>query len=330
MTVEVQRATPADALEWVAAWEACPYATFFHSPAWYATWQGYTGGALVPATARLELGEAPPVVVPLAVRSGRLGVWRHYESSPGWTYGGWLAPRELTADQAGAVAAWMARRCPELVWRWNPFAGEPAELGGLAAREDFTHVLDLDGGRAALEQSWSAPRASMGRKIRKARDSGVEVRVAGDVADWDHYDACYRETIDRWGARATTVYARSFFDDLRAHGGDRVRLWIAEHNDRVLAGAICLEASRHVVYWHGAARHEAFPLRALNLLLAEAALDACDRGKRWFDFNPSGGLAGVEHFKESFGARRLASPVVERRTPGSPVRRVLSAIRAWR
>ncbi len=334
MSAGIRRATSADEAEWVAAWESCPYATFFHSPAWYAVWKERTGGALAPCPVRLELDDGPAAVVPLAVRTGRLGLWRHYESSPGWTYGGWLSRDRVSADRGRVVAAWLSERCPELVWRWNPFAGAATALSGLPLRDDHTRVLDLDGGWTAFERGLAERTGDLARKfrydVRRAREGGATARRARGDEDWDAYLACYRASLERWGERATTRYEPAFFASLRAHGGDGVRLWIAEHDGRVVAGALCLDAPLHVAYWHGAARAEDLALRPVHLVLLRAIRDACERGKRWFDFNPSGGLAGVERFKESFGTRVLASPIVERSTPAGRVRRVLSAMTAWR
>jgi hypothetical protein len=48
----------------------------------------------------------------------------------------------------------------------------------------------------------------------------------------------------------------------------------------------------------------------VNLLLHDVIRDACERGFRWFDFNPSGGHEGVAAFKRSFGAECRPAPVV--------------------
>jgi lipid II:glycine glycyltransferase (peptidoglycan interpeptide bridge formation enzyme) len=62
---------------------------------------------------------------------------------------------------------------------------------------------------------------------------------------------------------------------------------------------------RHVVYWHGVTDPSYAHCHPVHVLLATAIEDACGRGLRWFDFNPSGGLDGVEQFKSGFGAKRI-------------------------
>jgi lipid II:glycine glycyltransferase (peptidoglycan interpeptide bridge formation enzyme) len=57
----------------------------------------------------------------------------------------------------------------------------------------------------------------------------------------------------------------------------------------------------HAVYWHGAAHEDALQLRPTHVLHAAIIKDACARGYRYYDFNPSGGLEGVARFKAGFG-----------------------------
>jgi len=93
---------------------------------------------------------------------------------------------------------------------------------------------------------------------------------------------------------------------------------VAELEGEVVAGALCFYARRHAVYWHGAALKRARAARPMNLLIDnllidEVLRDACARDElRWFDFNPSGPLAGVRAFKQHFGARSIACPTVRR------------------
>jgi lipid II:glycine glycyltransferase (peptidoglycan interpeptide bridge formation enzyme) len=62
--------------------------------------------------------------------------------------------------------------------------------------------------------------------------------------------------------------------------------------------------NRHAAYWHAAADREFLAIEAPKLLLSAIIRDACSRQIRYFDFNPSGGHAGVAKFKGYFGARQ--------------------------
>ena len=130
------------------------------------------------------------------------------------------------------------------------------------------------------------------------------MRRANSRDDWRAYFSVFEDSVRRWGERAFAAYDWRLFEELfRRHSPD-VKLWLATVNREVVAGALCLYARRHVVYWHGAALEEHFPKRPVHLLLSDVIEDACERGYRWFDFNPSGPLEGVRAFTDA--ARALA------------------------
>jgi lipid II:glycine glycyltransferase (peptidoglycan interpeptide bridge formation enzyme) len=91
-------------------------------------------------------------------------------------------------------------------------------------------------------------------------------------------------------------------------------LWLALKDRDIIAGALFFYWGKHAVYWHGAASDRHFGLRPNNLLQWEIIKDAARKGYGRFDFNPSGGYAGVEAFKDRFGAARVPSPVLKTRT----------------
>jgi hypothetical protein len=69
-------------------------------------------------------------------------------------------------------------------------------------------------------------------------------------------------------------------------------------------------SKRHVVSWHAATLRDYLRTNVAKAQIFHVISDACSRGYRWFDFNPSAGLEGVQVFKESFDARALPAPLV--------------------
>ncbi len=305
------RGEAVSAAEWDAVWESAPGATFFHSRAWYEAWAQATGGRLEPHARAVALDDGTRAVVVGARRRVALGLARAVESSPAGTFGGWIAPRALTRAEAARVAREVGAGAAAVVWRANPYDAAMVEAARAihGVSDDTTQSVDLRDGMDAVLRRWSKGHRAT---IRQAQRAGVRVRTARDASDWDAYFDVYRDTVDRWGERATVVYGREVFHAIACHGGPRVRLWLAECDDRVVAGALCLESARIVVYWHGAAMRDYFDRRPVHAMLHEAMRDACERGMEWFDFNPSGGLEGVRAFKRGFGAVELPSPVVWR------------------
>jgi GNAT acetyltransferase-like protein len=300
-------ARAATAAEWDAMFAACDHATFFHSREWAEVWQRYTSGQVEPAAWSLSFSDGTSALLPVARMRFHAGLTMHYISSPADTYGGWLSTDELTGPHRELLLAHMRRRMPNLSLRVNPFDAFTAGVNFGAVAHDETHALWLKDDFESIEKGFSRGHRSA---IRAARKNGVTVSLATELEQWKTYYSAYEDSLRRWGTRTSSRYTWSLFDELFRLASPCVRLWIAERDEELLAGALCFYARSHVGWWHGAAFESAFHLRPVNLLLADVIRDASLHGYSWFDFNPSGGHAGVEEFKRRFGARPLAAPVL--------------------
>jgi hypothetical protein len=301
----------ATASEWDAVFTACENATFFHSRDWAEVWQRYTRGRLEPTAWSLSFSDGLTALLPACRTRLRRGLTSRYISSPADTYGGWLSTDELTGEHRELLVAHMRRRMPNLSLRINPFDPSMAKVKFGVVVHDETHALRLTEDVEAIEKRFSrGHRAS----IRAARRNGVTVSLATELEQWKNYYSAYEDSLRRWGPRASSRYTWPLFDHLYRLASPRVRLWIAGQEGELLGGALCFYARSHVCWWHGAAFESAFHLRPMNLLLAEVIREASIAGHSWFDFNPSGGHAGVAEFKRRFGATPLASPVIRTAT----------------
>lgn len=294
--------------EWDSIYSACDYATFFHSRQWADAWFRTSNGDIEPVPQLLTFSDGATVLLPLCRRRLR----RHlpiaqYISSPANTYGGWLSTFELTAEHRDRLIEYMRRRAPNLALRVNPYDPLAANVRFGNVTEDETRALSLEDRLDDITR-----RFSKGHKaaIKSAGQQGVVVRTALELEDWRAYYSAYEDSLRRWGDRATSRYSWALFEELRKFGPASVRLWIADSHGEVVSGALCFYARSHVVWWHGATFEHAFPLRPAHLLVYEALRDAWDRKFKWFDFNPSGGHAGVADFKRHFGARTLSAPMI--------------------
>ena len=292
---------------WQSHWEGCGHATFFQGPEWAEIWEEYTRGSLLPAAREVEFQDGARALLPLCVEPRFGGLVRLHHASPAGTYGGWISRDALTERHAEALAAWLARHPRDLRWRVSPYT--PGPRNDVGAAVETTQALRLDGGFEASLARW---RPAARRALRRAREAGVEVARAASLGDWRSYYAVYQDALERWGERATSRYEWRLFESLFRRGSEHVVLWLARIEGEVAAGALCLYAPRHVAYWHGASARRHFASRPAQLLFHEAIRDACARGLRWFDFNPSGGHAGVARFKRGFGAEELPAPMLRR------------------
>lgn len=321
MNLVISGVRPATSEEWDEIWNGCEYATYFHSRQWAETWTSYTGGKISPTPWLVLFSDGNRALLPLSINRRYKGLVRECQSSPGGTFGGWIAIGELRKEHGALLVDFMMRQFRNLVWRRNPFDYLTAVFEIEGQREDETHVLDLSSGFESVFKGWSKGHASA---AKKARREGVDVRMACSPQDWREYFAVYQDSQRRWGDRATSSYSLEFFEALRDHGAGNVRLWLGVYSGRVVAGALCLYARQHVVYWHGAALEEFFFQRPVHYVLYEAIRHACESGYRWFDYNPSGGHEGVRSFKRNFGTAAMPCPVVSHE---SGLIRMINAIR---
>lgn len=307
--VAIESVAPASAEAWDRAWRGCDYATYFHSREWAELWRDVSRGATRPDPLLVRFGDGTSAVLPLSRRRVARGLAAVIESSPAGTFGGWVSTDRLEERHARALASVLLARGAGVTWRINPYDPNAGTVRPPGAEQDTTHAVALDRDFEAIVHTWSKGHRAA---VKQAQREGVTVRAADSLDDWRGYYGAYMSSVERWGDAASTVYPWELFERLHGLASADVRLWVGLCEGAVVAGTLCFYARRHVVYWHGAALAEFFERRPVNLLVYTAMRDARERGLRWFDFNPSGGLEGVRHFKKSFGADELACPVVRR------------------
>jgi hypothetical protein len=313
-----------------ALWEQLalgdPTATFFQTPAWLrlaARHPDAERSATRPPEIAPLLFELPggPACLPL-LRDRRWGRDRYFSALG--AYAALLAPRALDAAELALVHSTLSRLNLHLVS--SPFAGNRAAAGKpLPAR---TQVIDLQGAATAdaPERGWDPdPR----RRLRIARENGLTVRVAAAAEDWDAYYGLYQKSLQRWGARATRAHPRALFDDLRDEAGRNpgVRLWLCEHEGWAVGGYVALYHNAHACVWHGASDEAGFKLGSTQLLYHDMLADAARRGFAVFDLLGSAGLAPLEAFKASLGARTVEYASSLNRTGLSKAWGALAALR---
>lgn len=314
---------PAPSELWDRVCARCPYATFFHTRLW-AEAMAATFPHLRIATRAYLFEDGTVAIVPLMrYRAGLRGLFRGYESMFPGVYGGIIAEGDLSPEQVRAIYA--SVRGPRTAWVrlfGNPYApfGIPEAFRPTVL---FTQALRLSGEYKDLWRQFSRGNRS---NIRKAMRSGLQVTLAESESDYAQYYAAYQDALRRWGERATSRYPFTLFQILRQYDARYVRLWLVRKSGVVIGGILVLYHNRHAVYWHGAFVGAFLEYRPSNLVHAEAIRDACERGYEWYDFNPSGGHAGVVRFKQSFHPQMLYFHAAE--VGGNEFSRMYATVRA--
>ncbi|TVQ70258.1 MAG: GNAT family N-acetyltransferase [Balneolaceae bacterium] len=327
---------PAGWDDWHDIYQKAPLAAFFQSPDWSGIWERYTDGKFQPSPLLTTLPSGRQVLVPATRQRLPFGLGHTWHMAPAGTYGGWLPVPDgdsnaspLSSEDARVLLQELRRYCGSMTFRWYPLITDTAvpDLSGqgIEIQSDRSYLLDTSVGAEALHSLLYKTDGNMRREIAKARRSGIRVRRADSRSDWTAYHKLYLQGIGRWSNPPQHTYRQTFFDQL-ADMPDKCELWLAELDNLPVAGAVLVYGKDHVAYWHGAFDYEQRALRPVNLLLATIIESVPKQGYRWFDFNPSMGLRGVEHFKSRFGGRPYNCPVI-RRT--SVVLKILNTAGRW-
>jgi SAM-dependent methyltransferase len=217
-------------------------------------------------------------------------------ASPGWT--GTLSQSTVK----NVLEQLKSARTLSIHWQvrfdHKPLADALIELG-LRFHRVQIHVLDLDRGYKELFDRYNA---STRNHVRKAIRRGVSVRDAHQYEDILAYQAIYsRHAFSQgWGFE----YPGEMTHDLARLPGIAC-FKVAEHEGRVIGGALFIRDGNSVYYLHGVADREFTSLYPASVLIDSGIKWACDVGASFFNLGNSGVspiLESLATFKSSWGA----------------------------
>ncbi|WP_138432122.1 lipid II:glycine glycyltransferase FemX [Fodinibius saliphilus] len=299
----------ADHSLWRKVAEACPYATFFHSPLWHTLIEKvYSDKVNRPIALITDRGTK--AILPLVQTSqSTMGILRNYESSFAGCYGGIIADGELKDEEVTILYKTIQElRTGEVYLTDNPLRSHWNANTWINSfdrgEDDFTQIISLDQSFEKVLEGFSRGHRS---SMNKGLDMGVSVRTSANKKDYKAYFEAYQASLERWGADASSSYSWDFFEEcyrLNKQYPSNVKLWLAEVEGELASGAIVFYWNNHIDYWHGASYKKYFDYRANNVLHPEIMKDGIEKGFRFYDFNPSGGHEGVANFKSRFGSSK--------------------------
>ncbi|MFF7330056.1 peptidoglycan bridge formation glycyltransferase FemA/FemB family protein [Streptomyces sp. NPDC008150] len=187
--------------------------------------------------------------------------------------------RDVDADVHEPRAFDAADRLRRAGWRRAEAGGED---GFAAGQPQYVCQVPLAGRsleevRAGLNQQWR-------RNIKKSEQAGVKV-VEGGIEDLPVFYDLYTETAarDRFVPRPL-AYFRRMWTALRAEDPDRMRLYLAHHENDVLAAATMLRVGDHVWYSYGASTSRKREVQPNNAIQWRMLSDAHELGAAVYDF----------------------------------------------
>lgn len=290
--------------EWDRFAREAPSATAFHSRAWCESYCSYAP-RYTPRALAVEL-HGRELLVPVFARRGMLrrGPFLRAVSSRPGVYGGPIALDGPLGEEGWAEFGAALGASPLGAWECfgNVLDPHAPPVGELVRAQRTTHLVDL----AELSDDVLASYDSNCRRnVRKAEREGISVQRESGPAARAEYFAMYVASQQRWGEDPSRGYRESLFELLERVAG--AELWTSRTREGELAAGGWFVASRsHVVYWHGAMHERFSPLRPANALHHALIVESRRRGARYYDFNPSEDLEGVQQFKRSFGAREAS------------------------
>jgi hypothetical protein len=299
--------------EWDRIAGASPCATPFHLRSWCEAFAGYAP-RYAPRALLVDLPSGVGALLPLFVRKGvlRRGPFTRAVSSRPGVYGGPITPQGPLGERGWSEFAAALGDAPLGVWECFGNVLDPQAPGANSSLRR-THLVDLE---ALPEDALASYDSNCRRNVRKAEREGVSVQRESGAAVRAEYHAMYVASQVRWGEDPARGYREELFERLEA--APCAELWTARTREgQLAAGGWFVASAKHVVYWHGAMHEELAPLRPANALHHALVVESRRRGARFYDFNPSQSLEGVEQFKRSFGAREVAFPTYSWRSPSA-------------
>jgi lipid II:glycine glycyltransferase (peptidoglycan interpeptide bridge formation enzyme) len=146
------------------------------------------------------------------------------------------------------------------------------------------------------------------RNIKKADKAGVEV-VRGGFDDLPAFHEVYVETAerDRFTPRGLAYFQR-MFRAMTAEDPERLTLYLARHEGRVLAATTMVRVGRHAWYSYGASSNSGRDVRPSNAIQWRMMRDAREAGAQVYDLrgisdtlDPEDPLFGLIQFKLGTG-----------------------------
>src|SRR5262245_42171843 len=257
--VEIADVRPALPTEWDRYWAADGLVSFELSRTWAELLQATTHPTRRPDAQVVSFSDGASVLLPVAVQPVARGLLRMRDHT------GWLAEGPVDSRHIEALATHVRKSGPLVRWDLDPeFVGRlGGSVRGGELRFEETRIIILRNDFDTLFASWSkSTRAS----INKARKSGIVVSRASSQEDWDGYFAAYEDTLTRWGTETVgTPYSKEFFEAARKVGEPYIDLWIAKHDDEVIAGAFNLVSQFRITGFHASAREEWMHLSPMSL-----------------------------------------------------------------
>jgi FemAB-related protein (PEP-CTERM system-associated) len=279
--------------EWEAYVKSHPEGAYCHLPQWQAVITAGLGYKPFYVFAKNEKGKLCGVL-PLFLVGGVLTGSR-LVSLP---FANACGPIADSSDTIEALVNRAKGLCDEMRCRYLEIRTIRPVALGLEVNEFFhTYVLELSESRIVWERADRRARWAVG----KAGREGVVVRVDDSDRGLETFCDLNLRTKRRHGV---PTHSSSFFKAMRQHLKGHFRLYLAEVEGKVVAGAVEINFNGVTDYGHAASNtsyRQHYPNDAITWRAIE---DGCNEGCRCFDFGKTDSdNVSLAQFKKKWGAQ---------------------------
>jgi hypothetical protein len=304
--------SPAPRVEWYDVLRSDPGATALQTPEYFGAVLKATKGH--DASRLYRLADGRRLVLPL-VRRRLPGIKLEAAYPGGYGHGSLLATDGLREEDVRTVVKSLHGVALSVRIGGGHHTAEQWAVGrmpGVVAASRRVEVIDTPGGFEQLRTQGF--HRDVQRSMRKAMRSGVEVERDTTGRLVPEFYQIYLAWVDRWIPHSGLPPALARYSAIRqeplqkfqivaAAMGDMCRVFVARHEGRVVASCITFVYGQHGIGWRSYSIKElARPVGANTCVQVAAIEDACAAGVTSFDAGQSGGVAELQHFKQSMGA----------------------------
>ena len=243
--------------------------------------------------------------VPLVVTRRWGHRWAY--SLPFGTYGGPLVdaaepePARLRAEMARELGSWLAKgrvAGGEIVCAPGAQSADPAwaALAGTVL-SSTAHVVSLEG--RSFDSYVAGLEKSTREELRRAPRRGVVVLEEPEALPAAH--ALYLAQARSW--RGHRPYPLAFLAALVEHPSRFARLFVARSENQLLCAILVLSSADDSFIWWSGSSPAARRTVAYPYLMVEIVRVMGEEGRKRVSLGSSGGIAALERYKESVGAR---------------------------
>jgi lipid II:glycine glycyltransferase (peptidoglycan interpeptide bridge formation enzyme) len=151
------------------------------------------------------------------------------------------------------------------------------------------------------------------QNIRRAEKEGVTVEIGG-AEFLDDFYRLFLCSFNRWKSRETArrPHEHERFKRIFELPGSKAKIAVARYNEKIISAAIFCPYKRTAAYIAGGSDFEYQNKRAGNLLHSEIIRYLIDNGISEYNLGMSLDIKSLERFKESLGAAKLRTVILER------------------